>query len=186
MKARFTTRVNARDGPSTQDNIKFTKNNGDIVNVIDIIDNDDRKWVKFNEGGETYYCCFEDEDNSRYAILFEDNNSNNNSNCPMLQKNSSYGAVRKEGCCFLCACYLGGLNNIEEADDCFEWATQEGKVRAEDSYVKIDKYTLASQIATKYNRTKREGNIVKGKNHFYVTDSNGNEIFNSAGPGYGH
>ena len=182
MKAQFTTTVKARDGPSTQDNPKFNKYRGDIVNVNEIIDNDYRKWVEFNEGGETYYSCIVDEDGSQYARLFEGNNSN----CSMLQKDSSYEAVRKEGCCFLCACYLGGLDNINEADVCFEWATQKKKVRVKDSYVNIDKYTLASQIATKYNKTQREGKIVKGNNHFYVTDSYGNEIFNSAGPGYGH
>ena len=88
----------------------------------------------------------------------------------MLQKESNHKGVRISGCCFLCACYLGGLNDIDEADDCFDWATRNEKVRANDSY----------------KRNLRSGIIVKGNNHFYVTDQNGNEIFNSVKPNYGH
>ena len=183
MKVQFTTTVKARDGPSTWDtNSFFNKYSGDVVIATNVIEYDDRKWVEFNERGDTYYSCIEDENGSQYAKLLEGNNSN----CSMLQKNSNYAAVRKEGCCFLWACYLGGLNDIDEADKCFAWAIKERKVRERDSYVNIDKYSLAKQIAEKYKRTQRDGNIVKGKGHFYVTDSNGNEIFNSIRPGYGH
>ena len=96
----------------------------------------------------------------------------------MNQKESKYKAVQKEGCCFLCACYLGGLNNIEEADECFEWATEKRKVRSSDSYVLINKYDSANDIAKLYERNKREGEIIKGKNHFYVVN-NGIEVSNS-------
>jgi len=142
MKVQFTTTVKARDGPSTQADSFFNKYSGDIVIVTDVIDNDARKWVEFNERGGTYYSCIMDDDGSLYARLFDSNNSD----CSMLQENSSYKAVRESGCCFLCACYLGGLNDIEEADDCFDWATKKGKVKGWNSYVNIDKYTLAREI----------------------------------------
>ena len=104
----------------------------------------------------------------------------------MLQKNAGYKAVKKSGCCFLCACYLGGLNNIDEANLIFEWATKTKKVQASDAYVLINKYTLANEIAQITGRSRRSGKIVEGNNHFYVIDDQGNEIYNSAGPGFGH
>ncbi len=103
----------------------------------------------------------------------------------MLQKESKHDAVRKEGCCFLCCCYKGGLDNIDEADNCFTWALKKGLVR-DDSYVNINKDNFASKIAQMYNRKERSGTIVKGNNHFYVIDGNRNEIYNSVRPNYGH
>ena len=112
----------------------------------------------------------------------------------MLQKDSTFRAVQKEGCNFLCACYLGGLNTIDEADECFEWASttpisknsKQTKVRRSDSYVNMDKNALADEIAQRYGRIRRDGTVIKGNNHFYVVDDKGNEIFNSSGPGRGH
>ena len=86
----------------------------------------------------------------------------------MKQKNSRHEAVRKEGCCFLCVCYLGGLNSINEADDCWDWAVNNGKVRSRDSYVLVEKHGLANEIANRYKRARRNGTIVKGNNHFFV------------------
>ena len=80
---------------------------------------------------------------------------------------------------------MGGLNNINEADDCWSWAVNNKKVRGEDSYVLVDKYSLANEIANRYQRSRRGGTIVKGNNHFYVTNGRF-EIFNSISPGYGH
>ncbi len=79
----------------------------------------------------------------------------------MLQKKSGHEAVRKEGCCFLCCCYKGGLNIIQEADDCFYWALEKKKVKG-DAYVLIDKDTFANEIAERYNRNVRPVKFVKG------------------------
>lgn len=105
------------------------------------------------------------------------------------QKDSGHPAVRKSGCCFCCCCYLGGLDTIDEVDGCFFWAIEEENkfAKASDAYVNIDKDTLADKIATKYHKTRRAGNIVanKARDHFWV-EQNGNEIYNSVRPGYGH
>ena len=103
----------------------------------------------------------------------------------MLQKDSGHEAVKKEGCCFLCCCYKRGLNTIQEADTCFYWALDNNKVRG-DSYVQINKDTFAKEIAEKYGRSVRPVKFVKGKNHFYLVDEQGNEVYNSVKPGYGH
>ena len=103
----------------------------------------------------------------------------------MLQKKSGHEAVRKEGCCFLCCCYKGGLNIIQEADDCFYWALKKKKVKG-DAYVLIDKDTFANEIAERYTRNVRPVKFVKGDNHFYLVDQYGNEVYNSVRPNYGH
>ena len=164
------------------------KKRGDIINITDYEENEGRIWCSFEEDGEIYYFCARDT-NGEYYI-----SEVNDSNVCMLQKKSTFKAVQNEGCNFLCACYLGGLNNIEEADDCFDWASttplyknsKKMKVDSDDSYVNMDKYALAKEIAQRYGRETRPGRVIKGKNHFYVVDNNGNEIFNSSGPGYGH
>ena len=100
--------------------------------------------------------------------------------------------LKKRDVIFLCACYLGGLNNIDEADDCFEWASTTKysgnltMVRRRDSYVNMNNKDLARAIAQRYDRQMRDGKIVHGNIHFYVVDHNGIEIFNSVRPGYGH
>ena len=124
--------------------------------------------------------------NNSNNTINSNNNSNNNNVFPFLQKQSKYAALRMEGCLFCAACFLGGLNNINEVDECFEWAVQNGKVSGKDCYVKINRLDLARQIAEKYGREYKDYNIVKGNNHFYVVDTNGNEVYNSAGPGWGH
>ena len=96
-----------------------------------------------------------------------------------------HSAVRKEGCCFLCTSYLVGLNNFNEADECWEWATSQEKVR-DDSWVNINKDVFAGEITNRYGRNRRSGRIVQGNNHFYVVNAGGVEIFNSISPGYGH
>ena len=94
--------------------------------------------------------------------------------------------MRLEGCCFLAACYLGGLNNFNECDNCFDWAANCGKVRWGDSYVNAEKHSLGRVIAQKYGRACRSGTKLKVIiNHFYVMDG-GREVFNSMGAGWGH
>ena len=146
--------------------------------------NSNNLWRIWGKLEENIYCCYRDNDGQIYFRLKEEGDEN--VFISMLQKESNHKGVRISGCCFLCACYLGGLNDIDEADDCLDWATRNEKVRANDSYVNIDKYELAKEIAKKYKRNLRSGIIVKGNNHFYVTDQNGNEIFNSVKPNYGH
>ena len=105
------------------------------------------------------------------------------------QKSSGHIAIQKEGCCFCCCCYLGGLNTIQEVDDCFCWAIQKENnyVRSSDSWVNIDKNRLANLIAKHYNRTRRSGTITtnRKRSHFWVED-NGKEVYNSVRPEFGH
>ena len=171
--------VKIREGPSIQFDKIGNLYPGNIVEFQDFVGNEGRIWGQLNEN---QYCCYNDNDGQIYFRIIEEGDED----VSMLQKNSKYKGVRDSGCCFLCACYLGGLNNIKEADECFVWAFKNEKVNKKDSYVNINKYDLAKEIAELYNRNQRRGTIIKGNNHFYVIDDNGNEIFNSVKPNYGH
>ena len=80
--------------------------------------------------------------------------------------------MRNWGYCFLCSCYLGGLKNINEVDDCFDWASNYGKDRKNYSYVNTEKYSLAKEISQRYGRNYRNYQIVKGNNHFNYASIN--------------
>ena len=204
MIATFLTTVNIRSQPSTNSEIVGKYYDGETVRYDQTIENEERLWISYiGQSGNRRYCCARDKTGEIYidnVVKNDDNinshnrsNNNNNNNhndntnvFPFLQKQSKYAVVRKEGCLFCTVCFLGGLNNINEVDECFEWAVEGWKVRGKDCYVNIEKYDLAKQIAEKYGRNYRNYKIIEGNNHFYVVDSNGNEIYNSAGAGWGH
>lgn len=203
MQAKFLTTVNVRSNPSTSSEIVAKYEKGETVNYDQTLKNEGRLWISYiANSGNRRYCCARDTSGEIYIDNVISNNSNNNNNpnvnnnsnnkkknnssYPFLQTQSKYEAVRKEGCLFCAICFLGGLNNIDEVDECFVWAVSKGKVRENDSYVNTNRIDLAKEIAKKYGRKYRNYHIYKGNNHFYIVDSNGNEIYNSSGPGWGH
>ena len=109
MIARFLTTVKVRAGPSTstQEVAKYTA--GETVRYDRTVENEGRLWISYIGGsGNRRYCCARDVNGEIYISLGNDG-WNNGGNVSLNQKSSRYQAVRKEGCCFLCACYLGGL-----------------------------------------------------------------------------
>jgi hypothetical protein len=183
-RVKFITTVIIRDEPSSSGEKLGKIYSGQTIDVIETYPYDNELWVSFNLDGETVFCCV--FQNGEYFIEFNYNGEvSNSSNSMMPQNESEYEAVRQSGCCFLCACYLGGLNNIQEADKCFEWAVEKKKVKGNDAFVNMDKVKLAEQIAQHFGRQQRQGNFEYGNGHFYVVN-NGVEVFNSVSPGYGH
>lgn len=181
--ARFLTTVNVRAGPSTSTTIVAKYCNGDTVNYDKTEENEGRLWISYiARSGNRRYCCARDCSGEWYINL---GTQPNGFTC-FYQKNSRHGAVRNSGCCFLAACFLGGLNDLNECDSCFDWASNCGKVRKSDAYVNVDKYGLGREISQRYGRAYKNYRIVKGNNHFYVVDGNNNEVFNSMGKGWGH
>ena len=178
----FNTTVKKRYDCSIYAKDEGCKYRGDVVEVIDFVENEGKTWIKFEEDGEIFYCCA--INGSDHYISFN-SNSSSSSAVNMNQNSSQHSPVKKEGCCFLCACYLGGLNNIDEADECYIWASKNGWVDSYDNPFVNGKYELADAIAKKYGRQKRSGKIVKkeGGYHFFVVD-NGKEVFNSIRIGY--
>ena len=189
--ARFLTTVRVRAGPSTSTETVARYCNGDTVNYDKTVENEGRLWISYiARSGNRRYCCAKDTSGEWYIDLGngpgpQPQPQPSGFTC-FYQKNSRYNAIRNSGCCFLSACFLGGLNNLNECDDCFDWASNCGRVRKSDAYVNAEKHGLGREIAQRYGRDYRDYKIVKGRNHFYVIDGNGHEVFNSMGQGWGH
>ena len=188
-RAIFLTTVKVREKPSTSSKYFDSYSAGQTVNYDSTVENEGRLWISYIGGsGNRRYCCARDDDGEWLINLGGGGGNNfgesNNEFTCFNQKNSRHNAVKKEGCCFLCCCFLGGLNDLEECDDCFPWAVNNGYVRS-DSFVQ-GRDRLINKLANKYGRSCRSGEIVEGNGHFYVEDGNKKEIFNSIKKGYGH
>ena len=86
----------------------------------------------------------------------------------------------------MACCVIGGLTTNEQIMKAHDWALEHKYIR-NDNFVNLSPYDFAKKISEEFKTTyhsewKRGGS---GKvHHFWVVDSNGNEIFNSAGLGY--
>ena len=95
----------------------------------------------------------------------------------------------KYGCLVLACCVKGGLGSRNQVINARNWALSQGYIRS-DNYVLIDSNTLAQRISQKYGTTYHSDLIIKkcvyggGSTHFYLVNSNGKEVFNSAGLGW--
>ena len=110
--ARFLTTVKVRAGPSTStaEVAKFW--NGYTVNYDNNVENEGRLWITYiARSGNRRYCCARDT-NGEWYISINQGGGGNSQGVQIYQKNYRHDAVRRWGCCFLAACYLGGLNNI--------------------------------------------------------------------------
>ena len=95
----------------------------------------------------------------------------------------------KSGCLVLACCVVGGLGTRDQVLDARSWALDNGYI-ADSNYVQIGSMDLAQKIANHYGTTYHSDFQIKedfygnGGTHFWVADSSGNEIFNSAGLGW--
>ena len=90
------------------------------------------------------------------------------------------------GCLFMACCVIGGLGTTSEVLAARQWALDNKYIR-DDNYVLLESMDLAQRISSQYGTTYhsdfgiRQDNYGNGGTHFWVADSSGNEIFNSAG-----
>ena len=188
-----------RAGPSTSsENVHNEKyNSGDIINSGEaIIHNDNRYWLKYNgaSGNKRYVCAWDIDGTKLIDIPLNipgprpgqiDNKSE--TGIPGIPKQNKFpnDNIKQSGCCFLSTCVKGGLSNMNQCLDCYNWCLQSGKIRA-DCWVSVNKEDLAKQISQKYN-TPFHGDYCFQTNdkrsHFWLTQ-NGKEIFNSNGIGH--
>ncbi|KAH0786317.1 YSIRK-type signal peptide-containing protein [Histomonas meleagridis] len=184
-RATFTTTVNVRASPSTSSAVVAQYSAGQSVTYDSIYSNEGRTWISYIGGsGNRRYCCAIDTNGAQYITV--GGGGSPSPSLPYLQRQSSHSSVRQWGCLFCACCWVGGLNTIGEVDAAFTWARNNNYVRW-DAYVLIGSQDLSQRIANHYGRTKKSGCvIVHGNGHFYVTDTSGREIYNSAGWGWGH
>ena len=95
----------------------------------------------------------------------------------------------KSGCLFLACCVIGGLGTRDQVLDARNWALGNGYI-SDTNYVQKKRTELPQIIADHYGTTYhsdfqiREDVYGGGKTHFWVANSEGKEIFNSAGLGW--
>ena len=91
----------------------------------------------------------------------------------------------REGCLFMSACVIGGLGNDQQILHARKWAVKNGYIRDSDTYVNMSAKVLAERISKYYGTYYHYNwNFGEGRNHFWVIDEKGREVFNSAGLGY--
>jgi len=91
----------------------------------------------------------------------------------------------REGCYFMAICVIGGLGNDSQILMARSWAVKNGFIRDSDTYVYYGWQTLASKISQQFGTYLHSDlSPKKGCNHYWVVDSSGREVFNSAGLGY--
>ena len=128
-----------------------------------------------------------------YAVYYEDGSStvvggscelvNYGTGLPNMDKQQNIPNM-KEGCCFMASCVKGGLCTTAQITEAYSWALSAGKIR-EDTYVLVGHEQLARDISTKYGTTYHSDYVITNNyRHYWIVDTNGKEIFNSAGLGY--
>ena len=91
----------------------------------------------------------------------------------------------RQGCLFMACCCIGGLGSDSQMLKARSWAVKNGYIRDSDTYVNIGSIDLAKKISKHFGTTFHSNFAVKkGCHHFWVVDSNGKEVFNSAGLKY--
>jgi hypothetical protein len=191
-RATFLNTVNVRSSPSVSSSIVAQYYPGETVVYDQIVKAEGRTWISYIGGsGNRRYCCQIDTDGSHYISLGGSSSSSpsppsSTGGIPFYQRDSSYSAVRAEGCLFCASCWIAGLRSIKQVDTAFEWASSVGKVRASDSYVNMSAGQLAREISQHYGTDYTpDCDIRHGNNHWFVY-KNGVEVYNSAGFGARH
>ena len=91
----------------------------------------------------------------------------------------------REGCLFMAACVIGGLGTDEQILFARKLAVKNGYIRDSDTYVNMSAKVLAKRISEYFNTYYHANwDFGRGRNHFWVIDEYGREVFNSAGLGY--
>ena len=73
------------------------------------------------------------------------------------QSSSSNPVIRKNGCMFLCCCYIANIRDIETCDSAWQTCVNNNWVRASDSYCNVSRYNLANKLDGIYHRGIIEG-----------------------------
>ena len=131
----------------------------------------------------------------KYAVYYETSSSSSSSSCGLVSSGTGIAGIDKQwnipnmkyGCLFMAACVKGGLCTTAQITKAYNWALSEGKISS-DTLLYVSGSVLAGQIAAKYGTTLHNDYYITGNNgdsstHYWLVDSSGKEIFNSAGLG---
>ena len=92
------------------------------------------------------------------------------------------GDLKSGGCLFMSICVIGGLGSKQELLDARSWALSTKYIRSDNYLLTKDRMGLAYKISKKYGTTYHSDfSISSNGHHFWVVDSSGKQVFNSAG-----
>ena len=194
--------LNVRTGPSVGSQKVAYYDAGQIIKSGDLlIENEERIWLRYTGGsGNKRFICAINNDGSVFVevpahipgprkirkIPPPPPQPSSPTGIPGIPKQQEFpdNRIRQTGCCFLCTCVKGGLTNMNQCMDCFNWGINSGKLRGSDCYINCNKENWAKEISQRYG-TPYHGDYCFQKNHhhFWLT-LNGQEIFNSSGIGW--
>ena len=125
-----------------------------------------------------------------YAVYYD--NSTPKKSCNFISYGTGISTIDYQwkipnmqyGCLFMAACVKGGLCTTSQITTAYSWALSAGKINS-NAYVNMSASELAKQISQQYKTTFHSDYYIKdGPSHFWLVDSSGKEIFNSAGIGW--
>ena len=190
-RARFHETVRVRSGPSTSSSQVATYYPGEEVNYDSVVQGDGRTWISYiSSSGVRRYCCAIDTDGSQYITVSGSpaaphSPPPSSSGFPLQHQFSGVNeTIRKEGCLFLAVCWLGGLNNMAECLDFWNWCVRNGKVKsASDAYMMVSGHALADECARMWKRSRRAGSVATNSahSHWWVVD--GDDVVYNSSPG---
>lgn len=163
----------------------------------ELIIEENRIWLKFNDktGNERYVCVV---NNNHDVYVNVSPNIPGPRHIPVIgvppevgrllsipkQTEFSDDRIKNWGSCFLCTCVKGGLTNVEQIMECFNWGLHSGKLRNSDIFINYNKEQWAREISSRYGTTYHYDYFFEKNNqHFWLT-KNGNEIYNPKGLGW--
>ena len=126
-----------------------------------------------------------------YAVYYE-NSVTPSGSCNFINYGTGISTIdyqwkipnMETGCFFMAMCVKGGLCTNDQITKAYYWALSEGKINS-NCYINSSGDVLAQQISQKYGTTfHSDYKAVEGPSHFWLVNSNGDEIFNASGLGY--
>ena len=130
-----------------------------------------------------------------YAVYYEGGSTGGNTgggSCSLVNYGTGIASINYQmyipnmtyGCCFMSACVKGGLCTTAQISAAYSWALSAGKIEA-NTYVLVGGEQLAKDISAHYG-TQYHSEYYFNSNyrHFWLVNSSGKEIFNSAGLGW--
>ena len=181
-RARFIETVRVRSGPSASSSKTAMYYPGEKVNYDSVVQSEGRIWISYvSTSGARRYCCAIDTDGTQYITV----DGSSSSGFPLQHQFSGVNeTIRKEGCLFLAVCWLGGLNNMAECLDFWNWCVRNGKVKsASDAYMMVSGHALADECARMWKRSRRSGSIVSNSAHSHWWVVNGGSVVYNSSPG---
>lgn len=93
------------------------------------------------------------------------------------QGSSSIDVVRKNGCMFLCCCYIANIEDIGTCDQAWNISVQNKWVNSSNSFCNVSRYSLANKLNEIYKKGIKQGLTFKQENNHWVLYRGKNKVY---------